>query len=152
MSFQELLAMRASKLSGKSNNQEQEEPRREDEGEWHHHCHQHHEHNHFYQHWHNPPSKTSSLSSSPSSLPSLGGKEENRVQFAQKKNVDEEKGRVHKCKICGKKKASRNGLKMHKKQVHKKPAQEVVTEEKSSGKQNPILLSADCQRNQQETL
>ena len=26
---------------------------------------------------------------------------------------------------------------MHKKQVHKKPAQEVVTEEKSSGKQKP---------------
>ena len=33
MSFQELLSMRATKLSGKSNNQEQEELRREDEGE-----------------------------------------------------------------------------------------------------------------------
>ena len=33
MSFQELLSLRATKLSGKSNNQEQEELRREDEGE-----------------------------------------------------------------------------------------------------------------------
>ena len=33
MSFQELLSTRATKLSGKSNNQEQEELRREDEGE-----------------------------------------------------------------------------------------------------------------------
>ena len=33
MSFQELLSMRATKLSEQSNNQEQEELRREDEGE-----------------------------------------------------------------------------------------------------------------------
>ena len=33
MSFQELLSMRATKLSEQSNNQEQEERRREDEGE-----------------------------------------------------------------------------------------------------------------------
>ena len=33
MSFQELLAMRATDLSGKSKNQEQEELRRGDEGE-----------------------------------------------------------------------------------------------------------------------
>ena len=33
MSFQELLAMRATKLSGKSENEEQEELRREAEGE-----------------------------------------------------------------------------------------------------------------------
>jgi hypothetical protein len=38
--------------------------------------------------------------------------------------------------VCGKKKTSRNGLKMHKKQVHK-PAQEVDPEENSSGKQKP---------------
>ena len=74
---------------------------------------------------------------SPSSLPSPGGKEENKVQFGQKKNVDEKKGQVHKCKICGKKKTSRNGLKMHKKEVHKEPAQEVGPEESSSGKEKP---------------
>ena len=79
-----------------------------------------------------------SLSSSPSSLPSPGGKEENRVQFGQKKKIEEkEEGRVHKCKICGKKKTSRKGLKMHKKQVHKEPAQEMDPEDNTSGKQKP---------------
>lgn len=79
-----------------------------------------------------------SLSSSPSSLPSPGGKEENRVQFGEKKKIEEkEEGRVHKCKICGKKKTSRKGLKMHKKQVHKEPAQEMDPEDNTSGKQKP---------------
>ena len=50
---------------------------------------------------------------------------------------EKEEGRVHKCKICGKKKTSRKGLKMHKKEVHKEPAQEMDPEDNTSGKQKP---------------
>ena len=85
--------------------------------------------------------------SSPSSLPSPGGKEENRVQFGQKKNIEEKEGRVHKCKICGKNKTSRKGLKMHKKQVHEEPAQEMDPEDDTSGKQKPDSLVSRLSKN-----